>query len=135
MGQRIQDPVLSLLWLQSLMWCGFDSWPGNFHMAWACPKNKNSDLNKPKNTNKQHGSSSIFIIIIIIIFSHAHGMWKFQDQGFNPCYNSDNTGFLTHWATRELWSLLIKLSLANSFVELVIYINLGICGVVILLRW
>ena len=29
--------VLSLLWLWSRLWPGFDSWPGNFHMPWAPP--------------------------------------------------------------------------------------------------
>ena len=43
-------------------------------------------------------------------FGHAHSMWKFLGQGSILCHsrdlshnNSDNTGSLTHWATRELW--------------------------------
>lgn len=31
----VQDLVVSLLWL------GFDPYPGNFHMPWAWPKNPN----------------------------------------------------------------------------------------------
>ena len=33
MPQWAGDPVLSLQWLWSLLWCGFDSWPVNFHMG------------------------------------------------------------------------------------------------------
>ena len=43
-----------------------------------------------------------------LIFGCAHGMWKFLSQGLNPhqtsdlSHNSNNMGFLTHRATREL---------------------------------
>ena len=37
-AQRVKDPRLSLLWLRSLQWHGFDPWPGNFCMPWAWPK-------------------------------------------------------------------------------------------------
>ena len=39
-AQWIKDPVLSLLWYRSLLWHGFDPWPGNFHLWWAQPKKK-----------------------------------------------------------------------------------------------
>lgn len=29
---RVEDPALTLLWLRSQLWLGFDSWPGNVHM-------------------------------------------------------------------------------------------------------
>ena len=29
------DPALSLQQLELLLWCGFDPWPGNFHMLMA----------------------------------------------------------------------------------------------------
>ena len=32
MGQRVKHLALSLLWLGLLLWCGFDPWPGSFHM-------------------------------------------------------------------------------------------------------
>ena len=31
-AQRVKDSVLSLQWLVSLLWCGFNPWPGNFCM-------------------------------------------------------------------------------------------------------
>ena len=34
----VKDPVLSLLWLRSLLWWTFDPWPRNFHMPHAWPK-------------------------------------------------------------------------------------------------
>lgn len=36
MVQWVKDLVLSLQWLQLLLW--FDPWPGNFCMPWARPK-------------------------------------------------------------------------------------------------
>ena len=27
MAQRVKDPILSLLWLESFLWRGFDPWP------------------------------------------------------------------------------------------------------------
>ena len=38
--QRIKDPTLSLQWLGSLLWHGFDPWPGNFHMLHRQSKKK-----------------------------------------------------------------------------------------------
>ena len=35
MAQQVKDPVLSLLWLRSLLWSRFDPWLGNFCMLWA----------------------------------------------------------------------------------------------------
>ena len=37
-GLRI--PVLSLLWLGSLLWHGFNPWPGNFHKPEVDPAQK-----------------------------------------------------------------------------------------------
>ena len=34
----VKDLVLSLLWLGSLLWLAFGTWPGNFHMLRAQPK-------------------------------------------------------------------------------------------------
>ena len=36
----VKYPALSLQWLQLLLGCGFDPWPGNFHMLWARQKKK-----------------------------------------------------------------------------------------------
>ena len=37
-GLVVKDLALSLLWLGSLLWCQFDSWPRNFHMQWVWQK-------------------------------------------------------------------------------------------------
>ena len=39
-AQWVKDPVLSLLWLGSLLWCRFDPWTRNFCILWAWPKKK-----------------------------------------------------------------------------------------------
>ena len=46
-GVVVRDPELSLLWL------GFDTWPRNFHMLWAQPKNKKTKTNKQKQKTKK----------------------------------------------------------------------------------
>ena len=38
MTQWVKDPALSLQVLRSLLYHGFDPWPGNFHMPQAQPK-------------------------------------------------------------------------------------------------
>ena len=38
MAQRVKDPSLWIQWLGSLLWHGFESWSGNFHMPQARPK-------------------------------------------------------------------------------------------------
>ena len=39
-AQWVKDLALSLLWLESLLWRRFWSWPRNFHMLRAQPKKK-----------------------------------------------------------------------------------------------
>lgn len=45
-AQRVnKDPALSLQGLGLLLWCGLDSWPGNFyifHVSWAWQKQQTS---------------------------------------------------------------------------------------------
>ena len=40
MSQWVKDLVLSLLWLWLLLWYGFDTQAGNFHMPQVWPKTK-----------------------------------------------------------------------------------------------
>ena len=40
MAQRIKDQALSLHWLESLLWHGFNPWPKNFCMLWMLEKKK-----------------------------------------------------------------------------------------------
>ena len=44
MAQRVKDPEWSLQQPGSLLWHGFDSWPGKFHMLQVQPE-KNSYVN------------------------------------------------------------------------------------------
>lgn len=39
--QPVKDLVLSLKQLGSVLWHGFNPWPGNFHMTWVQPKIRN----------------------------------------------------------------------------------------------
>ena len=40
MAHRVKDPSLSLQQLGSLLWRGFDPWPGNLRMPWMLQKKK-----------------------------------------------------------------------------------------------
>ena len=53
-----KDPVLSLLWLRSLLWFRFDPWPGNFPTSQAWPKKKNKQTKK-KNQGKQNWEDKV----------------------------------------------------------------------------
>ena len=39
-AQQVKDPVLSLLWLVLLLWCGLIPWPGDFHMSQTWSKKR-----------------------------------------------------------------------------------------------
>ena len=47
MAPWVKDPGLSLLWLRSLLWHGFDPWPGTSHATCAAKKER-----KRKKENK-----------------------------------------------------------------------------------
>ena len=53
---------LSLQWPQSLLWCGFDPWPRNFHMVWVQPK-----INKLK--------VKVYFDKVQIIHVFCSGLW------------------------------------------------------------
>ena len=53
MAQQVKVPVLSLQWLGSLLWQGFDSWPRNFHLPQARPKKKNQVEETDQYTGRQ----------------------------------------------------------------------------------
>ena len=46
MAQWIKDLVLSLQQLGLLLWCGFDPWPGYFHVLKAWPKKEHTVYRK-----------------------------------------------------------------------------------------
>ena len=43
MAQQVNDPVLSLLWLRSLLWLGFDPWPQEIPHAKGAAKKKKKE--------------------------------------------------------------------------------------------
>ena len=47
MAQQVKD----LAW--SLLWCGFDPLPGNFHRPWARLKEKTKQKQPPKNRREK----------------------------------------------------------------------------------
>ena len=69
--QWMKDPVLSMLWLQSLLWRRFDPWPRNFHMMQVRPKKINMHTNIFLKREKRH-----FIYIYIYIYIYILGVPK-----------------------------------------------------------
>ena len=47
-AQWVKDPTLPLLWLRSLLWHRFDSWPWNFCMLQGWPKQNKTKKKKKK---------------------------------------------------------------------------------------
>lgn len=43
-----------------------------------------------------------YVCLFVLFLCHTLGMWNSLGQGSNPPHSSDNSGSLTHWATREL---------------------------------
>ena len=51
-GMWVKDPSLSLQQLRSLLWLGFDPWPGNFHMPQEQQKKKKKKRIRGRVSNK-----------------------------------------------------------------------------------
>ena len=54
--QWVKDSASSLQRLGSLLWRGFDPWPGNFQMLWVWPKQTNK-------TTLEHGNMGHFRVL------------------------------------------------------------------------
>ena len=57
--QWVKAPALSLQQLWSLLCCGFQPWPRNFHMPWVQPKKKKKKKKKknfPQHNKKKGGT-------------------------------------------------------------------------------
>ena len=50
-AQWVKDLVLPQLWHRLQLQHGFDSWPGNFHMPWAWPKNEKTKQKQWRSEN------------------------------------------------------------------------------------
>ena len=53
MAQWVKDLTLSLLWLGSLLQCGFDPWPGKFRMLQDVARKKKKEEEKRKDRGKR----------------------------------------------------------------------------------
>ena len=63
---------------------------------------------------------------VSFFFGCTNGVWKFLGQGSNLCHSSDNSGCLTHCATREVLDvsisfLIYRFSEALSFLLLILF--------------
>ena len=73
-AQWVKDLALTLQWLRSLLWLGFDPCPGKFHMPLAQPKKKNKKKNQKKKT-------VIFLQTLINFMCIKLGVRKGKDTG------------------------------------------------------
>ena len=68
MAQQVKDQALLLLWLGSLLWYGFNPWPGNFHMPWAQPKKKKGIFDQAK---MSLAFPNVFFLILYFYFLYG----------------------------------------------------------------
>ena len=59
-AQWVKDPALSLQWLRSLLWCGFDPKPRKFHMPWEWPKKKKKVFLSPSISLEKYNTTLDF---------------------------------------------------------------------------
>ena len=90
-----------------------------------------------RSKSKQELDRQFFFHFSTLFFGRAHGIWQFQGQGLNLhqssslSHSSENAGYLTCWATREL--LIFPLVIITGEKKIKIYIlivsdqNLGDC--------
>ena len=79
MAERVKD-LMSLQWPRSLLWCGFDPWPGNFHMLWEQPTLPPQN----KQTNKQNFSLNLLNQYLLSVFPCARDsdpLGRYKDSG------------------------------------------------------
>lgn len=56
-AEQLGDPVLSLRWLRSVPWQGFNPWAGNFHMLRAGPKKETCKSSNRLDSHQIHSIS------------------------------------------------------------------------------
>ena len=70
-GLSVKDPSLSLLWL------GFDPWPGNFHLLWTCQNKKRPSYL----TSGYISKGSKITILKKYLYFHVHSSITHNSQG------------------------------------------------------
>ena len=107
-AQWVKDPPLSLLWLESLLRCGFSPGPGT---SVCCgeqphpPKTKKKDKKKTKKIQDKNTCYELlkpsflgFVFLFFLFYSHTCSIWKFPGYGSNLaaaaslCHSHSNTG-------------------------------------------
>ena len=73
MAQQVKDLALSLQWLESLVWHGFDPWPRNFHMPRAQTKKK-----KERKAERKRNPYPISVSFLKIFCAHLFLIWDFS---------------------------------------------------------
>ena len=63
--QWVKDLAFLQLWHRSQLWLRFAPWPGNFHMLWVQPKNKNKNKIKYPYKEILHRSLSRLPILVM----------------------------------------------------------------------
>ena len=79
-AQWVKDLALSLLWLGSLMWCGFHPWPGNFCTLWEQPKKKKKRKKRKKKRRKH-------FLCMATLSKEPVGLEVLQIWQMSPCTN------------------------------------------------
>ena len=127
MAQQVKDPASSLLWLGSLVWCGFDPWYGKFCMPQVWPKKLSEELSRhfskeKMQMDKKHTKWCSISLIIEkykskpqwCITSHLLELLSSKKNTKNKCWQGcGEKGILIHcwWECKlvqPLWKILWK---------------------------
>ena len=103
-SQWAKDPELSLLcwWLRSLLWHGFNPWPGDSHMPQACPPSPPKEFHALIFSSPPHG--------------YTLSRWKFPNQGLNLSWSCDNTGSFNPLCQAGNWTHASTVTQATAIV-------------------
>ena len=81
-AQWVKGRVLSLQLLGSLLWCGFDPWPGNFCIPRAWPKTKQNKQTKKQNkTQKFENGKALWGHLV----QHVFSIYRWQKCVLSVC--------------------------------------------------
>ena len=81
MARWVKDLVLSLLWLRSLLWFGFDPWLENFCLLSVQPKKKKKKRKK-KSVSSNSFLQAMFVLDLRLYFYATLGCTMFPTPTF-----------------------------------------------------
>ena len=114
-AQWVKDLVLSLLWLCSMLWCGFNPWPGNVTMPPEWQKKKKKDLPNANVVFKNSFFSGIFKKFLYL------NIWSILNLSWSEVWGMDLT--FSFWLSSDV---LFYSLLNNSSFSLILLFSINL---------